>query len=301
MLDILAFRILTIAVVLIPVAADDPKPKPADAADATPKLDVTTELPELIAAHNAERKKKDLPPLEPEPRLAAAARRQALDMAEHEKMAHEGTDGSTPADRVKDAGYKGLRSGENVAYGYRDIPALMEGWMNSPHHRDNILGEFTQIGVARARSEKGEPYWAAVFGTPWPEPDADVARSQLLEALNARRKEAGAPELARVDRLDSAAQRHAEDNAKADGFQAKDSDGVAPLDRVVKSGFPFRQIGQTDGSGQVDAAKVLDSWLGNESNRKNLLDPKMTKAGIGYARTAEAIPYWSLILAQPRK
>jgi uncharacterized protein YkwD len=272
---------------LLVIAADDPK------------LDVTTDLPDLIAAHNAERKKKELPPLTADSHLADAARRQALDMASHDKMSHDGTDGSTPADRVKDAGYKTLRAGENVAYGYRSIPELMDGWMNSPHHRDNILGDFTQIGVAM--SEKGEPYWAAVFGTPWPEPDPDSARDGLLAALNAKRKEAKAPALERDAPLDAAAQRHAQDNAKADAFQSTDADGVSPLDRVAKSGYKFRRLGQTDGSGQPSPEKLLDSWLADASNRESLLNPDMTRAGIGYARTSQGIPFWTLLLAQPRR
>ncbi|WP_390699266.1 CAP domain-containing protein [Gemmata massiliana] len=39
--------------------------------------------------------------------------------------------------------------------------------MDSEMHRDNILRkDYTEIGVAVAKNEKGEPYWVQVFGKP---------------------------------------------------------------------------------------------------------------------------------------
>jgi hypothetical protein len=38
--------------------------------------------------------------------------------------------------------------GENVAQGYPDGASMHAGWMNSPGHRANILGNFTDIGIA---------------------------------------------------------------------------------------------------------------------------------------------------------
>src|SRR3954463_15008383 len=70
---------------------------------------------ELVAAHNRERAEAKLPPLALEPKLEAAAQAHARDMAEHEMMSHEGSDGSTPAERVKKAGYHYQKTGENVA------------------------------------------------------------------------------------------------------------------------------------------------------------------------------------------
>jgi MYXO-CTERM domain-containing protein len=37
---------------------------------------------------------------------------------------------------------------ENVAQGYGSGAAMHEGWMNSPGHRANVLGGFTDIGIA---------------------------------------------------------------------------------------------------------------------------------------------------------
>ncbi len=44
------------------------------------------------------------------------------------------------------------KAAENVAQGYRGGAAMHEGWMNSDGHRENILGDFTDIGIAYVES-----------------------------------------------------------------------------------------------------------------------------------------------------
>jgi len=42
---------------------------------------------------------------------------------------------------------------------------VVEAWMQSPTHRDNILkADFTTMGVAAYESEDGTMYWAQAFG-----------------------------------------------------------------------------------------------------------------------------------------
>lgn len=57
-----------------------------------------------------------------------------------------------------------MRCGENVAQGYSSGVAVHEGWMNSPGHRANILGDYTDIGVALIESG-GTTWGVQVFAT----------------------------------------------------------------------------------------------------------------------------------------
>ncbi|MGA7148312.1 MAG: CAP domain-containing protein, partial [Microbacterium sp.] len=50
------------------------------------------------------------------------------------------------------------RWGENVAQGYGNGAAVHNGWMNSSGHRANILGGFTDVGVALIQA--GGTTWA---------------------------------------------------------------------------------------------------------------------------------------------
>ena len=135
----------------------------------------TSEMAALVEAHNRERAKAGLPPLSANPKLEAAALAHSRDMAEHDKMTHEGSDGSTPEPAHRAAGLPLPGTAENVAEGYRDVEEAMNGWMNSPHHKANILGDFTEMGAAQVVSDDGKPYWCANFGRPWPKIDPDRA------------------------------------------------------------------------------------------------------------------------------
>jgi len=130
------------------------------------QLKLTKEEQAVIDLTNAERKKADLSPLTPNAQLMSAARAHAANMAKQDKLEHV-LDEKNPSDRVKDAGYKYAETGENIAWNARSSKEVVKGWMESPHHKENILKtEFTEIGVAVVKNKKGEPYWVQVFGTP---------------------------------------------------------------------------------------------------------------------------------------
>ena len=150
------------AALLVPAAAPGQQPTARKKAEPGPNAAEKG----VIDATNAERKKAGLAPLKANPLLMAAARAHAQNMAKQNKLEHE-LDGKTPADRVKAAGYFGRRSGENIAWNPKSPAAAVEGWMNSPPHKENILTkEYAEIGVGVATNAKGEPYWVQVFGTP---------------------------------------------------------------------------------------------------------------------------------------
>ena len=55
--------------------------------------------------------------------------------------------------------YRHRYSGENVAYGYSTPSELVAAWMNSPHHRENILDRrFHYLGVG---TDGADPVFAS--------------------------------------------------------------------------------------------------------------------------------------------
>jgi uncharacterized protein YkwD len=74
-------------------------------------------------------------------------------------------------DLARKAGYGYAIVGENLALGnYKDDERLVQAWMDSPGHRDNLLHErYEDIGVAIGRGDfQGRQTWLAVqvFGLP---------------------------------------------------------------------------------------------------------------------------------------
>jgi hypothetical protein len=72
-------------------------------------------------------------------RLDAASRKHALDMATRNFFSHTGSDGSSPMQRARKAGYTGYSLGENIAAGYTNVRRSMVAWMCSAGHRNNLM------------------------------------------------------------------------------------------------------------------------------------------------------------------
>jgi uncharacterized protein YkwD len=100
-------------------------------------------------------------------RLQRAARAHARDLATGGGSGHRGHDGSQPADRARRAGYEWRSVGENVASGYATPSMVVDGWMTSPGHRENILEPgFRDVGIAflEAPGSRWRTYWVVLFG-----------------------------------------------------------------------------------------------------------------------------------------
>jgi hypothetical protein len=98
-------------------------------------------------------------------------------MVEHRYFAHEGRDGSQPAERIRDSGYLSAggqwRIGENLAWGTGELAtpkAIMAAWMASAGHRANILQPaYREIGFGvlagnPASSDNGGATFVTEFG-----------------------------------------------------------------------------------------------------------------------------------------
>lgn len=122
---------------------------------------------QLLAQVNARRAARGLPALRPAPRLQAAARVVACDNARRDRMDHTTADGASLGSRLRRQGYAFAYANENLAYGWNDPAAVVQGWMTSAPHRANILSRrISQFGGAVARSRSGRLYWTMVGARP---------------------------------------------------------------------------------------------------------------------------------------
>ncbi len=119
----------------------------AQAETSTPGPSFEDQVMELV---NEERwENGQLPPLKRNTLLDDAAETHSEHMAERDFFAHCDPDtGTLPRDRMEDAGYFYSGWAENVAAGYNSPQAVMNGWMNSTGHRDNILStSWNELGI----------------------------------------------------------------------------------------------------------------------------------------------------------
>jgi uncharacterized protein YkwD len=118
----------------------------------------------VVALVNAERKKAKCDPVRVDGRLRTAARRHSTDMATRNFLSHQGSDGSSADDRMRQAGFDDPLS-EDVARGFTSAKDVVRAWLRSGRDRKNIDDcDATAVGVGVAVGADGTPYWTQDFG-----------------------------------------------------------------------------------------------------------------------------------------
>jgi uncharacterized protein YkwD len=111
---------------------------------------------------NAMRENAGVPDLKEQAQLAEASVDHSQDMVDNRYFAHDSLDGRDVVARLTEVGYIPKAGdwvvGENLVWGsgsFATPKALVDAWMNSPPHRENLLsGDFKEVGMG------------VVFGTP---------------------------------------------------------------------------------------------------------------------------------------
>ena len=133
----------------------------------------------VIGWTNTQREKYGLPPLKESAELDASAAIKIEDMFQKQYFAHNSPTGEGVGDLAEHAGYEFIAIGENLALGnFENDETLVQAWMDSPGHRENILSpKYQEIGVAVLKCNfEDKITWLAVqhFGLPFsacPQPD----------------------------------------------------------------------------------------------------------------------------------
>jgi uncharacterized protein YkwD len=231
------------------------------------------------------------------PKLVLAAQDHARDMAERRHSAHEGSDGSDPFVRIKRRGYGYQAAGENIADGQTSIAQVMNIWLNSPDHRKNILGDYSEIGAAVARDDAGHTYWCVELALPWPDLDPAKAATALVAALNTARREVHRPKLTEDRALARVARSFARASAAAGEIRSKNQSGQTPFEVLEKEGYRARQLAYSFASGQSAPDLVARWWLDRKEDREVLLG-SCNRIGCGVAAAPDGTPYWAIVMAR---
>jgi uncharacterized protein YkwD len=131
--------------------------------------------PEMAAflITNEFREQNGLPPFALNMQLSKAAFRHSKNMALQDFFSHTGLDGSRSWDRIRAAGYDYSMAAENIAIGYSSADEVINAWMGSAGHRENILAPDLQeigLGYFNLSPDPGvynyEHHWTQTFGSP---------------------------------------------------------------------------------------------------------------------------------------
>ncbi|MFG1709897.1 CAP domain-containing protein [Nonomuraea sp. M3C6] len=152
------------AVKLSCTPASTPTPTPTTPPPASGTVG-TPEENEVLRLTNVARAQGGCRPLKHDPQLRTAAFGHSDDMAKQNYFDHASKDGRSFMDRIKASGFTGGTAfAENIAFGQPSPASVVQGWMNSPGHRANIMNcAYNLIGVGAARNPQGRIYWSQDF------------------------------------------------------------------------------------------------------------------------------------------
>ena len=106
-------------------------------------------ISDLLSGTNEIRAQNGLSTLTTSPALEEAARQKAAHMFERDYWSHVAPDGTAPWDFILGQNYDYTYAGENLAKNFTNSDQVVDGWYQSPSHRDNLLnGNYEEIGFA---------------------------------------------------------------------------------------------------------------------------------------------------------
>ena len=110
--------------------------------------DTPSFVEQLTGLINQERTKAGLDSLEVDRQLSQTARQHSNDMAINDYASYKGLEGSTPDERIEEAGYEWSAWGENIVLGSKNPAAIVDYLMKSGSSSDSIFNpDFEDIGI----------------------------------------------------------------------------------------------------------------------------------------------------------
>lgn len=143
---------------------------------------------EIIRLTNVQRQSQGLSPVKLNSLLSQAAQSKAGDMFARDYWAHVSPSGVQPWYFITQSGYSYRYAGENLARDFSDPKSVVDAWMASPTHRDNLLNSrYQEIGIAVVDGQlEGRETTLVVqfFGTPLAAvPTVNSANSFAVKAV----------------------------------------------------------------------------------------------------------------------
>lgn len=139
------------------------------------KLDAPLEAQEqaMLCLTNYARAQAGLTQLEPAAQLEESAADKSADILQCDSFSHSAC-GREFTYWIRATGYLSAEcwhAGENLAWGageYGTVSSIFRAWLRSPEHRENLLGNYTQIGidlrVGKLEGSRGVHVWTQHFG-----------------------------------------------------------------------------------------------------------------------------------------
>jgi uncharacterized protein YkwD len=240
------------------------------------------------------------------------ARDHAHDMIRRDYIDTRSPNGDTLETRLRDARYPYHQAAQKVAVGVPTGVQLVDRWMTHPDSRRLILNhEWREAGVGYAvTGGRGgntrtalDHYWVLTLAAPTRRATRQWRRD-ILDRVNRFRAQYSLAPLKLNDRLNRAAQAHADDMATRDYFSHASPDSETVGQRATRAGYKWRSILENLAAGQDNPRTTVEGWIHSPGHREAMLNPTVQDAGVGYRFLSgdggrmRQFHYWALNMAR---
>lgn len=125
--------------------------------------------------------------------------------------------------------------------------------------------------------------------------DAGKIQYRLLDAANALRQSRGLAPLALDAQLNAAAATHARDMAVQNRPWHFGSDGSSPIDRVRRTGYTGKMLGENISESYETELETLSAWMADPTTANVVLDPAARNAGFAWYQEPGGKIWWTLV------
>lgn len=261
--------------------------------------DLELEILELINQHRAT---LSLSSLAFHPPVQAASFQHSTNIAQG--LVPFGHEGFTDRANTLIQTLNGSAASENVAMGQRSAEEVVQGWLNSPGHRNNIEGDFNLTGISVVKNQQGENIFTQLFikaavpianqSTAPKEGSSEVNLNYaILRLINKHRAGQYLSPLQMNPHIQAIATEHAQNMASGNiPFGHEGFEGRA---KMLLSKLHGSSVAENVASGQENAPSIVNSWLDSNSHRNNI-EGDFNLTGIGIAKSEHQKIFYCQIL-----
>ncbi len=141
----------------------------------------------------------------------------------------------------------------------------------------------------------GGPYSGGSGGYKIRARDTVKIQTRALESVNSSRMSGGLTAVQLNPQLSSAAAVHSRDMAAQNRPWHFGSDGSSPLDRVARSGYYGKMLGENISESYEDEAQTMAAWMAESDTRNVIMDPAARDMGFAWYQENGGKIWWTMV------
>ena len=128
--------------------------------------------------------------------------------------------------------------------------------------------------------------------------DADDVQFRMLDGINALRAAAGVRQVQLSSQLNAAAETHSRDMSVQNRPWHFGSDGSSPIDRIQRTGYNGRLVGENISETFETELQTLSAWMETPETRQVILDRRASDIGFSWFQEPSGKIWWTLVVAE---